>query len=150
MIKILKEKGYIFKQFLLSPVQVGVPNSRLRYYLIAKLQNNDGGKDEENIIQTTDIFIQNNLIGVDEINAPTLNTFLNYIPKDEINKQDLLVPKSILSKESSLVVDLVTLDSISTNCFTKGYGRFLKGTGSLLLLEKSFLEVYMKSSSSSS
>ena len=33
---ILKGMGYSFQEFLLSPKQFGIPNSRLRYYLLAK------------------------------------------------------------------------------------------------------------------
>lgn len=33
----LKSLNYNFQEFLLSPIQFGVPNSRLRYFLIAKL-----------------------------------------------------------------------------------------------------------------
>jgi len=32
----LKSCGYSFQEFLLSPTQFGIPNSRLRYYLVAK------------------------------------------------------------------------------------------------------------------
>ena len=32
----LKKAGYSYQEFLLSPSQFGVPNSRLRYYLLAK------------------------------------------------------------------------------------------------------------------
>lgn len=32
----LERVGYSYQEFLLSPVQFGVPNSRLRYYLLAK------------------------------------------------------------------------------------------------------------------
>ena len=33
---VLKRLGYDFQEFLLSPLQFGVPNSRLRYYLVAR------------------------------------------------------------------------------------------------------------------
>lgn len=32
----LKEAGYSYQQFLLTPNQFGIPNSRLRYYLLAR------------------------------------------------------------------------------------------------------------------
>lgn len=35
-VSILVRLGYIFQEFLLSPFQFGIPNSRLRYYLLAK------------------------------------------------------------------------------------------------------------------
>ena len=33
---ILVKLGFVYQEFLLSPVQFGIPNSRLRYYLLAK------------------------------------------------------------------------------------------------------------------
>ena len=35
-VTILKRLGYEFQEFLVSPVQFGIPNSRLRFYLLAK------------------------------------------------------------------------------------------------------------------
>ena len=37
LIQLLTGMGYSFQEFLLSPKQFGIPNSRLRYYLLAKL-----------------------------------------------------------------------------------------------------------------
>lgn len=36
-VRILHECGYHFVEFLLSPSQFGIPNSRLRYYLVVSL-----------------------------------------------------------------------------------------------------------------
>jgi len=38
----------------------------------------------------------------------------------------------LLEKESSKVIDIVKRDSLYSCCFTKGYFRLMKGTGSLL------------------
>jgi len=32
----LQDSGYIYQEFLLTPLQFGIPNSRLRYYCMAK------------------------------------------------------------------------------------------------------------------
>lgn len=37
LITTLKETGYTHRELLVSPLQFGIPNSRLRYYLLAKL-----------------------------------------------------------------------------------------------------------------
>lgn len=34
LVETLKECGYIFQEFLLTPLQLGIPNSRMRYYLL--------------------------------------------------------------------------------------------------------------------
>ncbi|XP_076045302.1 tRNA (cytosine(38)-C(5))-methyltransferase isoform X2 [Oratosquilla oratoria] len=36
LVEVLKDRGFAYQEFLLSPAQFGVPNSRLRYYLLAK------------------------------------------------------------------------------------------------------------------
>ena len=36
LVKALTEADFTFQEFLLNPVEVGIPNSRLRYYLIGK------------------------------------------------------------------------------------------------------------------
>lgn len=39
LIETLKKCGYNFQEYLLSPSNFGIPNSRLRYYIIAKLNS---------------------------------------------------------------------------------------------------------------
>lgn len=36
LVECLSELGFDYQEMLLSPIQIGVPNVRLRYYLIAK------------------------------------------------------------------------------------------------------------------
>ena len=36
LVSTLSSSGFFWREFLLSPTQIGVPNSRLRYYLIAR------------------------------------------------------------------------------------------------------------------
>ncbi len=35
MLNVLKKLGFVTREFLLTPLQFGIPNSRLRYYLLA-------------------------------------------------------------------------------------------------------------------
>jgi site-specific DNA-cytosine methylase len=37
LVRTLQSRGYTFQEFLLSPEQLGMPNSRLRYYMVASL-----------------------------------------------------------------------------------------------------------------
>merc|ERR1712176_1466608 len=36
LLEALKERGFIYRQFLISPTDLGIPNQRARYFLIAK------------------------------------------------------------------------------------------------------------------
>lgn len=52
--------------------------------------------------------------------------------------KELRVPFNALSKHGN-VIDIVTPDSTSCNCFTKSYSRYVKGTGSVLATKMTHL-----------
>ena len=153
----LSYKEYSVKQFLLSPNQFGVPNSRLRFYLLArklkfaitenKINTNDLNtidnniEPKDNIMTSPDFFINEGIISKETTYLPKLQEYLNYDINEETSKKDFLIPIHILNKESTFAIDIVTIESSNTNCFTKGYGKFIKGTGSTLLLDKNILYV---------
>uniref|UniRef100_A0A7N8YMW5 tRNA (cytosine(38)-C(5))-methyltransferase-like n=1 Tax=Mastacembelus armatus TaxID=205130 RepID=A0A7N8YMW5_9TELE len=43
MVQTLKDCGYTFEEIMVSPTSVGIPNSRLRYYLLAKISPENVG-----------------------------------------------------------------------------------------------------------
>jgi len=51
--------------------------------------------------------------------------------KDENYFEEFMLPKKVLSK-LALVLDIVTLQSERSCCFTKAYGHYAEGTGSVL------------------
>jgi tRNA (cytosine38-C5)-methyltransferase len=116
----------------LSPNQLGIPNSRLRYYLLARNKNQKSFvfEDENEIINKSDIFKELGI--VDEIIPPLIKDFMSL----EEPGEEFYLPDKLLNKESSMVMDLATFESNNTNCFTKAYGRLLKGTGSIFLTDK--------------
>ena len=133
IIDIFNNKKYDFLQFLLSPIQFNIPNSRLRYYFISREKKFDLFKNErKEIIKTVDLINKNypNLCNID------IQTFLSYNKNEEKNKKEFYLGDKILNKESSKSMDLTLLESKSSNCFTKNYTRLIKGSGSILLLDK--------------
>lgn len=64
-------------------------------------------------------------------NAHALLVFLRGFALQNVGAEYLL-PESVSSKGTAYCLDLVTADSTSTCCFTKNYGRFNRGTGSVL------------------
>jgi hypothetical protein len=74
---------------------------------------------------------------VDQIVPPMIKDFLTL----EQPGDDFYLPDKLLQKESSMVIDLATIESNNTNCFTKAYGRLLKGTGSILLTDSNLYGV---------
>lgn len=53
LIETLKKCSYNFQEFLLSPANFGIPNSRLRYYVIAKLESSKLSFPFENKVVNT-------------------------------------------------------------------------------------------------
>ena len=146
LIDLLNNKKYNFLQFLLSPIQFNIPNSRLRFYLTAsKIKNfsvNNYVNNENKIIQDLDLLFKDKII--ESIN---IRNFINFDEKNdyELNKKHYL-SKSILDKKSCLSMDIALLENKSTNCFTKNYSRLFKGTGSILLVDSKKYENNVKPS----
>jgi site-specific DNA-cytosine methylase len=49
----LRQIGFIFQEFLINPTEIGIPNSRLRYYLIGKRQTEKFAFETRDEIYTT-------------------------------------------------------------------------------------------------
>ena len=104
---------------------MGIPNSRLRYYLIARKRSVEAGSNnvfeslpEGKIIEEFPGIAKN-------IQCEALETFM-----EEGNRDDdgYLVGDDVLRKRAE-VFDIVTAQSNNSCCFTKSYGRYTEGTG---------------------
>ncbi|XP_014394003.1 PREDICTED: tRNA (cytosine(38)-C(5))-methyltransferase isoform X3 [Myotis brandtii] len=176
LIKTIENCGFQYQEFLLSPTSLGIPNSRLRYFLIAKLQSEplpfqapgqvlmefpkmesehpqqhaidavnktEGKKIEPNIcfdssrqcsgkeailfkLETAEEIERKHQQDSD-LSVQMLKAFL----EDDIDvNQYFLPPKSLL--RYALLLDIVKPTCRRSMCFTKGYGRYIEGTGSVL------------------
>ncbi|XP_028029127.1 tRNA (cytosine(38)-C(5))-methyltransferase [Bombyx mandarina] len=107
--------GFVYQEFMLSPVSVGVPNSRLRYYCIAKRNNTWNFKRKDELITCLP------------------KTFAKpHCLKDIIENNvpdDYLVPDKMLRKAN--IFDICYADSNRSCCFTKAYTHYVEGTGSV-------------------
>ncbi|KAM4689827.1 tRNA (cytosine(38)-C(5))-methyltransferase [Discoglossus pictus] len=181
LIATLDKCGYRYQEFLLSPTCLGIPNSRLRYFLIAKLQkepfafqtgNNileefpsvnvldsscsnsaqclegvlEAAVDEKNKIssalhgtkQSPEGTILFKLETVEELerkqcqnNDSSVQMLQEYLEENaEGIDQYFLPPKSLL--RYALILDIVKPTYRRSTCFTKGYGHYVEGTGSVL------------------
>jgi tRNA (cytosine38-C5)-methyltransferase len=124
----LRENGYTWKSYLLSPIQYGVPNHRRRFYILA----------ERSLRWSKNTFLQTPCTkppshSVD-IGKMHVGDYLFDSTVDELHH--LLVPASVLEKNFAKNLGLVTAADTATHCFTAGYGRiYHRSTGSLLLME---------------
>ena len=137
LLNILTKKNFSYIQFLLSPIQFNIPNSRLRFYLIAskikKFNINEYTNNPNKFIKDPNIIFKDKILIKTDI-----KTFLNFDNKsDNINNKEYYLTKETLGKKSCLSMDIALLGNYSTNCFTKSYTKLFKGTGSILLIDDS-------------
>jgi len=139
--------GYAVQQFHLQPTQVKLPNDRPRYYCVAvlksrmsvsKVGDNDADDDDDHD-DWVSLRIRTSLeergvppedkVPRDEI--PMLGTFL-----DKNDDRLLRLSDALLEKPAAWCLDIVSPTSRRTSCFTASYGKYLKGTGSVLLCQR--------------
>ncbi|KAI7834767.1 S-adenosyl-L-methionine-dependent methyltransferase [Kickxella alabastrina] len=141
--------GYRFEEYLLNPLQLCYPNSRTRYYLLAKLdaEPRECSDDEEfpahfkHAVPGADLIapasnsdghvdFEKGIWHHDEVRQ--VKQFLQELTKDEAAPYRL--SQKVLEKHG-YVHDVVTPEDRRTCCFTKGYTHYAEGTGSILQLE---------------
>ena len=188
LIQMLIANNYTYQEFLLSPIQFGIPNSRLRYFMIARLNEKFCFDTNNSTIMTSlpanemkniDDYLKNlkfdlnliksqlysddkidnsinnnneNLFGL--IKHTQLNeSYENCVQSESIknvkklnefvlnemgNNIDLRLNKDIFLKSLNSI-DLVTHESTRSSCFTKNYGRYIDGTGSMLHINENMM-----------
>ena len=119
LLHVLQLMDYQTKEFLVSPVELGIPNSRLRYYLLAK--RSPKSFQPHILDRPFSVVETRNHIG-DYLNAIDIKT--------GTCGNLYLVPDSVLMRFSS-IMDIVSSDSTGSCCFTKAYGKYVEGTGSI-------------------
>ncbi|KAI7898771.1 S-adenosyl-L-methionine-dependent methyltransferase [Cokeromyces recurvatus] len=140
----LKECDYSFQEFLLTPLQLGIPNSRMRYYLLAKLKPLTFAKPVTGTIigyiplseHMSQEFIDIRNITEEEkllTDQVVIDPLLKYL--EQVDEDQYLVPDKVLVKNSH-VFDIVKPDSHRSCCFTKGYFHYAQGTGSILQMNQ--------------
>ncbi|XP_037693582.1 tRNA (cytosine(38)-C(5))-methyltransferase isoform X2 [Choloepus didactylus] len=176
MIQTIENCGFQYQEFLLSPTSLGIPNSRLRYFLIAKLQSEPfpfqapgqvlmefpkiGSKNPQKCAIDAEKRIEEKknepsilcagstpcsgkeailfkLETAEEIDRKhqqdsdlSVQMLKDFLEVDGDRKPYFLPPKSLL--RYALLLDIVRPTCRRSTCFTKGYGSYVEGTGSVL------------------
>uniref|UniRef100_A0A8D2ZWL8 tRNA aspartic acid methyltransferase 1 n=1 Tax=Scophthalmus maximus TaxID=52904 RepID=A0A8D2ZWL8_SCOMX len=169
LVKTLTECGYTFQEIMVSPTSVGIPNSRLRYFLIAKtatetlstqtkiseafphLAKGDSSelppvlgpthpgacRPEEDVQQGPVLYkletatdAQRKMNQNNDLSVRQIQDFLEPQMEEENSERYLLPPKTLL--RYAVLLDIVQPTCRRSVCFTKGYGRYVEGTGSVL------------------
>lgn len=146
VLTILHSLGYSVLELLLTPMQFGIPNSRLRYYLLAKAEPNAfiGVQDIQPRIwrhipgQGQDWVDPRSQIGrtCDE-GIKTTAEIRHYLDQD-VSEEAIkphAVPDHVLEKWGRLF-DIVLPSARRTCCFTRGYAKMAERSGSVLQLNE--------------
>ncbi|KAJ8715945.1 hypothetical protein PYW08_013230 [Mythimna loreyi] len=112
----LKECNFIYQEFLLCPLTIGVPNSRLRYYCTARRKNLTWPfKRRDEIITCLP----------KDFGVPDT---LESIIEDDVSDKFLVPDKKL---KCAKVLDICYRHSKRSCCFTKAYTHYVDGTGSV-------------------
>ncbi|NXJ63033.1 TRDMT methyltransferase, partial [Rostratula benghalensis] len=175
LLRTLETCGFKYQEFLLSPTCLGIPNSRLRYFLIAKLHQEPfsfqaPGQVSPLVLLDFALFHEdwslnfqfkkkldpNISLGCsskmslpkgaflfkletveemerkhDQDNDSSIQMLKDFLEEEnEEMSQYFLPPKSLL--RYAFLLDIVKPTCRRSTCFTKGYGHYVEGTGSVL------------------
>ncbi|CAM6033086.1 unnamed protein product [Sphagnum compactum] len=190
LIDVLEDAGFISQEFILTPLQLGIPYSRPRYFCLAKRKPLNFGQPDLNscllcqlgpladhikfLAHLPDVqhdvnlhnqtvccrsisdFLEGDPCAIHDTGAPPLlrrasedgrgidvsqmelqqqldarETASLLLEADDDKWEHYKLPVNVVERWGD-VFDIVTRDSRSCCCFTKSYGRYAKGTGSLL------------------
>nr|XP_023020127.1 tRNA (cytosine-5-)-methyltransferase [Leptinotarsa decemlineata] len=137
LVDTLTKSNFIFQEFILSPHQMGIPNSRHRYYCLGKKLPSSFSFEIEPMMESFPAFkVVPECYSIEEILEADTN-------------QKYLLSENILNKRFN-VLDICHKNSRRSCCFTKAYGRFIEGTGSVFTprSEKEVTEIYTLAKSS--
>ncbi|KAG7336104.1 hypothetical protein KOW79_000797 [Hemibagrus wyckioides] len=169
LIKTLQDCQYNFQELMISPTCLGIPNSRLRYFLIAKAPPDsfsfqktteilegfpksessydtdsptipdshcstvNGGMREDGTIIYKMETVQELERKKSQDNEKTVKRLQDFLEEDKqgTDMDSYLLPPKILLRYA-LLMDIVNPNCRRSVCFTKGYGHYVEGTGSVL------------------
>jgi len=160
----LQKSGYSTAHFVLTPVQVALPNDRPRYYCVAVQQISTLARVEQDattellpiaaaaaqksaslrhyfqqeddvskppVIHTSIPELQVTAIDAADCPLPRVGDFLDPC-NDSNSKTGLSISPQIAQRNAAWCFDICTAASTHTACFTSSYGKYVRGTGSVL------------------
>jgi hypothetical protein len=132
LLEVLKERDYTWKQFVVSPIQIGVPNNRKRFYLLCERSKRFHGLEDSVMYD----FPQAISSSADKLDAVSqVATIQKYISEplieEGLDTNDLYLSDELLAKPWARGLSVVSCMDQVTFCFTGSYGKvFHKSSGS--------------------
>ncbi|KAH7100269.1 S-adenosyl-L-methionine-dependent methyltransferase [Auriculariales sp. MPI-PUGE-AT-0066] len=129
---LLREHEYTVQEYLLSPLQFGIPNSRRRYYLLARRRSQFSSRIPEEFGEWLDPRNATSPEGVEASSARVVAPLSDFLDEnDDPEVAACAVPDKVLHKWAH-EFDIVLPSSTRTCCFTRGYTHLAQGSGSVL------------------
>lgn len=122
----LKRAKFEYQEFILSPTEIGVPNTRYRYYCLARKLRPFPYRSEK-ILERLPLGCN------DDDSTATDKTISTVADIVDISTQDFspfMLSDDVLLKRAWLL-DIAHSTSKNTICFTKAYTHYTEGTGSV-------------------
>ncbi|KAF8640340.1 hypothetical protein AX17_000012 [Amanita inopinata Kibby_2008] len=141
LLSTLQSLDYTTLELLLTPLQFGIPNSRLRYYLLAKRKPQTFAG--VNVVhRQVWRWIPGQLEGwtdprertepaADDDADTAVNEIRQYMDDDLGDEHPFIIPDRVLQKWGRLF-DIVLPSSKRTCCFTRGYSQLVERSGSII------------------
>lgn len=141
------DRNYKVNHFHLNPTQIGIPNDRPRHYSIAVLPIKESyiinsriknwfisNESLDSTVENDNVIIHKSLPDFEDAtdHPITLVPLSKYLDSDNSHRNELLVPEKLIRSNSSWCFDIVTPKDARSACFTSSYGRFIRGTGSVI------------------
>lgn len=116
----LEAAGYHYQEFILSPSQLGVPNTRHRYYCLARKWAPFAYKADGCLERFPE----------EQRGRPLFGGSVAQYLDGGVADEGLLLPDDVLLKRAK-VLDIAGPEAERTMCFTKAYTHYSEGTGSV-------------------
>lgn len=152
LVSVMRSLGYNILELLLTPLQFGVPNSRLRYYFLAKKRplrfahiaaedvdrvwRHIPGQGEDWVDDRTDIRSNSESTVDSKQHAPSIPSLSSYLDSPD-KTSNYLIPDKVLYKWGCLF-DVIYPSSRRSCCFTRGYTQLVQGAGSVIQMNEDF------------
>ncbi|KAI8927577.1 S-adenosyl-L-methionine-dependent methyltransferase [Entophlyctis helioformis] len=141
----LEARGYTIQEFLVTPLQLGIPYDRRRYYLAAWLSDEPSAADDTKTPYLDRCQISTTLPSLDPTaqsqlqshTEPEPRQLSEYLEHDLQDDTPFVVAEQVLLKSAGFRFDLVKPSDRRSACFTKAYGsHHIFASGSFLQTAK--------------
>ncbi|XP_054262116.1 tRNA (cytosine(38)-C(5))-methyltransferase [Macrosteles quadrilineatus] len=132
LVTCLKNLQFEIQEFIITPTQIGFPNMRNRYYLLGKKKPLQFGFKTSEIMTELPEELEEIVKSLNQ-KFPDVKVVADVLEMDDVTSrvyQDHLLTEDLVKKRLR-VMDVVCKDADKTCCFTKAYGRYVEGTGSV-------------------